>query len=402
MDIYIGRQPIYNNKLDLVGYELLFRNSNNNYADITDANAATSDVIVNACLEIGLNRVVGDRLAYINITRDFIVKHNEFALPKQNIVLEILEDIECDNEVLAGLKELKEKGYTLALDDFILRDNNHSFLQYADIVKLDIRAYNEQSLASAVSELKQHKVKLLAEKIEDKNEFQFCDSLGFEQFQGYFLSKPQIIQGKAIPKSKLNLLKLLASLQNPEVTISEQETIISHDISLSYGLLRYINSVAFGLTKQIQSLRQAVMLLGHQNIRKWVMVLSLGQLSDCPTPLLLTSMIRARMCELIAEELKCKQKDACFTVGLFSALDAIMGKTMEEVASHLPLSEDIISALVERQGEIGNILALSLAWEENTWDENKTPHINQARMQQLYLDAIEFGEQTFSGISRAA
>jgi len=144
------------------------------------------------------------------------------------------------------------------------------------------------------------------------------------------------------------------------------------------------------------------MRLGHQNIRKWVMVLSPGQLSDCPTPLLLTSMIRARMCELIAEELKCKQKDACFTVGLFSALDAIMGKTMEEVASHLPLSEDIISALVERQGEIGNILALSLAWEENTWDENKTPHINQARMQQLYLDAIEFGEQTFSGISRAA
>ena len=217
-------------------------------------------------------------------------------------MLEVLEDIECDDEVLKGLKDLKDQGHIIALDDYMLSSKNLRFLDYADIVKLDIHDYDEQSLAEAVKQLKPHKALILAEKIEDKYEYEFCVNLGVDQFQGYFLSKPQVIQGKKVPNNKLNLLRLLASLQNPEVSISEQENIISHDVALSYSLLRYINSPAFNLIKTIESVRQAIMLLGHQNVKKWATILSLGKLNDCPTPLLLTSMIRARMCELIRSE----------------------------------------------------------------------------------------------------
>ena len=402
MDIYVGRQPIYNQKLELVGYELLFRNDNTNRANITDSNAATSDVIINSCLEIGLEKLVGNRLAYINIPYDFIVRQDELILPKKNTVLEILEDIKCDDDTLLGIKKLKNNGHTVALDDFILSQDNEGFLRYADIVKLDITQYDQQSLANAVEKLKTYQLTLLAEKIETQEEFEYCSDLGFDQFQGYFLSKPQIVKGKKIPNNKLNLLRLLASMQSDSITVSEQEKIISHDVALSYGLLRYINSPAFNLTKTIGSIRDAVMLLGMKNIKKWATVLSLSQLSDCPKALLLTSMIRARMCESLAKEVNCKQGDACFTAGLFSPLDAIMKTSMEEIMAHLPLSEKVSMALLSRQGDIGNILKLSVAWEQNQWDEIETPSIETSRVQALYFDAIEFGESTLSELSRAA
>ncbi len=402
MDIYIGRQPIYNKDLELVGYELLFRNDNTNRAQIKDFNAATSDVIVNSCLEIGLDKVVGNRQAYINITQDFLLRQDEMMLPKNNVVLEILENIECNDATLHSLKKLKSKGYTVALDDFVLDDCNQKFLDHTDIVKIDIKQYDKQALSDTVDKLSAYPVTLLAEKIEDKEEFEYCTQLGFEQFQGYFLSKPQIIQGKKVPNNKLALLRLLASLQNTKVTVDEQENIISNDVTLSYGLLRYINSPAFNLTREIGSVRQAVMLLGLQNIRKWATVLSLGQLNDCPTPLLLTSMIRAHMCEALAEEINYQQTDACFTAGLFSLLDAIMGTTMEEIMTHLPLSEKVSAALLSHNGDIGNILDISLAWEQNQWHEVDTLDIDRSRIHDIYMNAINFGEATLSEMNHAA
>lgn len=402
MDIYVGRQPIYDQQLELVGYELLFRNDNTNRANITDSNAATSDVIVNSCLEIGLEKLVGDRLAYINIPYDFIVGQDELMLPKNNIVLEILEDIKCNDDTLAGIKKLKDNGHIIALDDFILDKDNQAFLHYADIVKLDITDYDRESLTRIVKELKPYQLTLLVERIETQEEFEFCLDLGFDRFQGYFLSKPQIVKGKKLPNNKLNLLRLLASMQSDEVTVDEQEKIISHDVALSYSLLRYINSPAFNLTKTIGSVRDAVMLLGMQNIKKWATVLSLSQLDGCPKALLLTSMIRARMCESLAKEINYKQGDACFTAGLFSPLDAIMKTSMEEIMSHLPLSEKVSMALLSRQGDIGNVLKLSIAWEQNQWNEIEAPNIDASRVQELYLDAIEFGESTLSELSRAA
>lgn len=401
-DIYIGRQPIYDRKLQLIGYELLFRDSNENRAVISDATLATSEVIVNSCLEIGMNRLVGDRLAYLNIPRDFIVNHAQIALPHQNVVIEVLEDVTGDADVLEGLADLKSKGYVIALDDFVLNSDNSALIGFADLIKVDIRAHNASSLTVAVKELRKYQTRLLAEKVETEEEFQHCLELGFDEFQGYFLSKPQIVQGRKIAKNKLNLLKLMATLQNPEVSVDEQETVISRDVALSYSLLRYINSAAFGLSKKVSSVRQAVMYLGYQNIRKWATILTLSQMNDCPTPLLLTSMIRAHLCESIAAELNCKQKDACFTTGLFSALDAITKTPMDEILANLPLSQDITAALAKHEGDIGKILELSLNWEQSAWDKIKTPLIDQKRMNELYLNAIEYGEKTFSEITNAA
>ncbi len=402
MDIYIGRQPIYNKNLQLVGYELLFRSDKNNQATINNGTLATSEVIINSCLEIGLDKIVGKRQAFINITTDYLLRQDELMLPKENVVLEILEDVECNEETINGIRKLKSHGHKIALDDYILSDTNKKFLLYADIVKIDIREYDEKQLAEVVNHIEPYNISLLAEKVETKEEFDFCAKIGFERFQGYFLSKPQVLKGKKVPNNKLALLNLLSSLQNPKVSVSDQENIIRKDVTLSYGLLRYINSPAFDLTREIASVRQAVMLLGIQNIRKWATLISLGRLKDCPMPLLLNSMVRAKMCELLAQELAYDKTDTYFTAGLFSLLDAILETSMEDVIEHLPLSDDITEALLSRDGNIGNILDVSIAWEENIFDQVDILNLDHKRVHDIYLDAINFGENTLSEMTKAA
>jgi c-di-GMP-related signal transduction protein len=267
-DIYIGRQPIYDRKLGVYAYELLFRAASDNSAKFTDGDQATSDVIVNTFLEIGLDNIVGDRLAFINLTRAFFVGEHTISLPRDRVVLELLEDIEADEEVVSSVKRLSEQGYSIALDDFIYHESLQPLVQLADIVKIDIMAMDRDEIREHVKALRQHPLRLVAEKVETQEEHDYCMELGFDYFQGYFLAQPKVIQGRRLPNNRLAILKLLSRLQDPEITTKQLEELIAQDVAFSYRILRYVNSAAYAPPRKIESIHQAGHVPGRQQAHR--------------------------------------------------------------------------------------------------------------------------------------
>lgn len=391
-DLFVGRQPIYTRGLEIFGYELLYRSGPENRAGVTDGDQATSRVIVNAFLEIGLEHVVGDRIAFLNLTRSFLLDGGSVPFPRDRVILEVLEDIEIDRRLLESVQALAGAGYRIALDDFVYRPQVRELLAVAEIVKLDVLALGRAGVEREVRQLREFPVHLLAEKVETREEFEYCSGLGFEYFQGYFLNRPHIVRGREIPANRLNALRLLARLQDPDAGAEEIERIVGLDVTLSYRLLRYINSAFFALPRKVDSIRQAVIYLGTRAIRTWVSLLVLAGLGDKPVSLMTTAMIRARMCELLAIEIGAPQPDTWFTVGLFSAVDTLMDLPMQEVLAQLPFTDDIVAALLRREGPIGSALRCALAYERGAWEEADFPAVAPGRCTELHLAALEWAD----------
>lgn len=262
LEIFVGRQPIYDRQLKVVGYELLFRSYEADHAEFVDGDRATSQVILNTFTEIGLERLVGNGLAFINLTRSFILGEYPPPLAKHRVVLEILEKIPVDKELIEALRVLSARGYQLALDDVVDPHDVGQLLDIADFVKLDLAAVERGRLEEHVTTLRQRKVKLLAEKVETQDVFELCRDLGFDYFQGYFLCRPNVVRGQRMPATRLAIMRLLAKLQVPDIEFGRLEEIVRHDISLSYKLLRLINSAFYARPTEIKSIRQALTLLG--------------------------------------------------------------------------------------------------------------------------------------------
>jgi EAL and modified HD-GYP domain-containing signal transduction protein len=390
-DIYIGRQPIYDRKLGVYAYELLFRAASDNSAKFTDGDQATSDVIVNTFLEIGLDNIVGDRLAFINLTRAFFVGEHTISLPRDRVVLELLEDIEADEEVVSSVKRLSEQGYNIALDDFIYHESLQPLVQLADIVKIDIMAMDRDEIREHVKALRQHPLRLVAEKVETQEEHDYCMELGFDYFQGYFLAQPKVIQGRRLPNNRLAILKLLSRLQDPEITTKQLEELIAQDVAFSYRILRYVNSAAYAPPRKIESIHQAVVRLGLQTIRSWTALLAMSQVDNKPTELVVTAMIRGKMAEQMARALDAEQPDSFFTVGLFSALDALMDNSMEEILTQLPLADHIAQALLHKGGGLhGEVLNCVLAYERGEWENLGCSQLGTHRLRTCYLEAVQW------------
>jgi EAL and modified HD-GYP domain-containing signal transduction protein len=393
-DIFIGRQPIYDRKLGVYAYELLFRSKQSNAADITDGDKATSDVIVNTFLEIGLDNIVNKRRAFINLTRSFFVNHQTISLPKDRVVLELLEDIEADDEVIEGVKRLSEQGYTIALDDFIYHESLKPLVKLANLIKIDIMSLDKDEIRDHVLALRKHPVKLVAEKVETQQDFDYCLGLGFDYFQGYFFAQPKIIRGRRLPNNRIAILNLLRRLQDPDITPGQLEDLIAHDVAFSYRILRYVNSAAYSLSRKIESVQQAVVILGLQTINSWATLLAMSQVDNKPTELVVTAMVRGKMAEKLAEAQKCDRPDSFFTVGLFSALDALMDNTMEEILTQLPLADHISNALLHHQGIHGEILSCVLAYERGEWEQVKSSTLSMSRIRDCYLSALQWAEDT--------
>jgi len=366
-DVFVARQPIYNRALDVVAYELLFRDSDGGHAVITDPEAATSKVILNSFTEIGLENIVGNRRAFINVSKRFLLEGSSTLLdllPANRIVLELLEDVEPDEELLEVLRNLSDRKYTLALDDFTWNESLQCLVDVARIVKLDLVALDRPAIEEHVERLRPLGLKLLAEKVETHEDFEFCKGVGFDYYQGYFFCKPKTISGRSVATNQLIKLRLVSQLQGADVGFDELEDIISCDVGLSYRLLRYINSAFFSLPREVASIRQALVLLGQRNIRKWATLLVLADVdNDKPQELMVTGLIRARMCELVGEARGGLDADTYFTTGLFSVVDAMMDSTMEAILGELPLSEDIRQALLEQTGPAGEVLQAVVAFE---------------------------------------
>jgi len=396
--IFIGRQPIFNKKLQVEAYELLYRDSANNYADFSDGEIATNAVIVNAFLDIGVENLVGDTQAFINIPRGLLLNKAIYGLPKELVVLEILEDVVLDEPVIESLKSLKQSGYKIALDDFVYDESKAPIVALADIVKIDLMALSSAQIKQQLDDMAHCDVKFLAEKLETKQEFLECQQLGFSYYQGYYFCKPEVVSGSKTPTNRLALLQIFAKIFETDVSMQEMEQLISQDVSLSYKLLKAINSAAFANTKRVGSIKQAITRLGLKRIQNWVSFIVYSEADNKPLELFRMSMLRAKMCEILAESLHVVGNDKAFTVGLFSCLDMIMDQSIDGLVAPLPLSDDVKKALLTHEGELGRILDCVIYYESGDWElipENITAKVD---LPQTYLQSLKWASEIYDSL----
>jgi EAL and modified HD-GYP domain-containing signal transduction protein len=390
--IFLARQPIFDRALNVFAYELLFRSGHSNVAGVTDGNSASSQVMINAFLEIGIDAISGGRTCFVNLTRDFIVGQLPLPFPPSIFVIEILEDIEVDEELLTSIKSFSAKGFTVALDDYVFEKDKAPLFDLIDIVKIDIMECDRRLLAENVKQLKSHKLRLLAEKVATQEEFELCKSLGFDYFQGYFTSEPIVIEGVDFKPSRVALLEVLTMLEDPNCNIDILEKLISRDVSLSYKILRIINSPYFGFRREITSIKQAVVALGLKPIRDWFVIIALTKIDDKPNELILMTIQRAAMMKSLSKDFQV-DADIAFTTGLFSLIDAIMGQSMSTVLHSLPLSNDITCALLTGEGSLGKLLNAVILHERGQWEELEELENSLGRSIQFsahYLEAMNW------------
>jgi EAL and modified HD-GYP domain-containing signal transduction protein len=399
IDVFVGRQPIFDREMRVCAYELLYRHGFVDRAVITDANAASSEVVVNALVEVGLDRLVGNKKAFCNFTRDFLVKGANIPFGTSQLVIEVLETVSAEPEVLAAVSSLAKSGHLIALDDFVLTDELLPLVQMADIVKIDILALPRPEVIAQVERLRKvKKLQLLAEKVETNDEYMFCSELGFDMFQGYFFSKPQVVSGRKAPPSRLAMLRLMTELQRVNIDLSKLEEIIQTDVNLSVKLLRQINSSFYSLIAEVKSIRQAIIYLGLEHIRNWACIVSLGSINDKPQELMSMALLRARMCQVLAASDDSERSGMFFTVGLFSLLDSFFDMPMQEILSSLPLSDEVDEALLERKGILGKVLSCVEAYERAQWDKVDAAGFSEARVRDAYLDAIDWSTRALESI----
>ncbi|MFV1984282.1 MAG: EAL and HDOD domain-containing protein [Thiohalomonadales bacterium] len=391
--VYIGRQPIYDSSLNVYAYELLFRSGEVNHANVIDGDHATTEVILNTFTEIGLTKIIGKHLGFINLTRSFLL--GIYPLPdcQDQIVLEILEDIEIDDEIINAVENLSKQGYTIALDDFVYHKKLEPLIKLAQIIKIDIMALSREELVEHVYLLRKYDVKLLAEKVETQEEYEVCKKLNFDYYQGYFFCKPKIIKGKRPPANKLAAMRVLAKLHDKSSTPKEIEELIMQDITMSIRLLRYINSSMYHVSREVESISHAILLLGIDTVKSVATLVVLSKMEDKPQELIITSLVRAKMSEYLAHRYEPDLKDMAFTAGLFSIIDAVMDKPIEEILAQLPLSEEIIECLIHGIGKLADILKTVIAYERNDFETLNRSNISTDDLRKAYLSAVEWTDE---------
>ncbi len=399
--VCLARQPIFDRDLKVVAYELLYRaNEETTEAAVVGADDATSQVLLNTLVEIGLNNVVGPHSAFVNFAPSFILSGHCTALPADRIVLELLENAEATEELVSALAGLIESGFRLALDDFIYLPGYDRLLGMASIVKMDLRT-DPKTFRAEMDRLRRFPVTLLAEKVETPEEYDHCRALGFELFQGYFFSRPRLVTGRRTPSDRLTTLRLIASLNAPDISLKEVESLIVREPVLAQKLLKFINSTHVGLRVPVKSIGTAVALVGPQKLRSWATLLTLSRLTHCPREVLVTANIRARMCETLGKADRLVDAESCFTVGLFSVLDVLAGRPMEEILAELPLSDDVKSALLNREGPFGPTLQKVLDYETNldTPSGGVETDADENPMMRNYLDAVAWSDTIFKELT---
>lgn len=371
MSFFAARQPILDVNKELFAYELLFRESLQNvFPANINPEQATSRMIEGLQFNLGLDTLVQNKLAFINFTHESLINQYPQLLPNDQVVVEVLETVKPGKALLAAIKELKEKGYIIALDDYEHQAVWQHFYPYTDIIKIDWQATSSEQLKEILKAIKPCPwIKLLAEKIETHEEFNTAVDLGFEYFQGYFFSKPEVMQSHAINPGKLALANLTIELSNDEPDIESINKTIESDVNLSFKLLRYAQSPLFKRRADISTIKQALVVLGVQELRRFVSVLFAAQFSDeKPAELTNMSLVRACFCESLASLDNQKQNEsAAFLAGLLSLLDALLDADLIDLLDKLPLSNEMKNTLLLHQGTIGQYLDLLIALERADW-----------------------------------
>jgi EAL and modified HD-GYP domain-containing signal transduction protein len=390
----VGRQPIFDTGLDVRGYELLFRDPG---TTLPGGDAMTADVLVRAGLDIGLRRLVGNKLVFVNATRPFLVGEQEIPFPPEQTVIEILESVSHDAEAISGCRWLLSQGYTLALDDYDWADPHDPLLQLVSIIKLDVLALTPQRLALDVERCSQLGIELVAEKVETHEQLDYCRDLGFGLFQGYLLSRPDVVEGQALSPSKATCLRVINALCDPFADADDIQRVVETDAALSYRFLRLAGEgAARGMYRRISSVREGVVLLGHHRLRAWVMLMLLAGSSTAATEQLHITMTRARMAELMATRLSPNLADSAFTVGLVSALELLLGAPLAVIVDSLALADELVDALLNKGGVLGRVLADVIAWEMGGEELRLRSGLSLGSLERCYLEALAWATEVCS------
>ena len=371
MDVFVARQPILDRQLKTFGYELLFRNSLDNLFPEIDEDTASSAVLSNSFLCMGIEKLTGGKKAFINFTRNLLLKRLPCLFSPKILFSELLETLEPDEELIAAVAQMHKRGCHFALDDFIFHEKYESLMRLTEIIKIDIQQTPLKEAKLLIDRLADRPIKFLAEKVENRDEYAEALGIGFSYFQGYFFSKPEIIKRRGIAPLKIRLLQIIGELNRTDADVDRLEELIKSDVSLSYRLLQYMNSAFFNLPNKVTSIKSAIVFLGLTEIRKIVTLLITAKLAESkPGELIRASVVRARLCELAGRESGYQgDLSELFLLGLFSLMDVVLETEMEQIIDQLPLSDQLKLALVKKEGELIKYLETVCCCEKGRWEE---------------------------------
>lgn len=392
--VSVGRQPIFSKNQQLFAYELLHREGgNSNSANVVDGDIATANVLTNAIVEIGLDRLVGDALAFVNFTRTFLDGTTPIPLEHERLVVEVLESESIDENLVEGVANLSEAGYRIALDDFVYSSQWDPLLRIADIVKIDVLSMTEKEVINQVQLLRRFDIALLAEKVETYDHLALCTKLGFELFQGYFFARPNVFKEKRASASQAALVGTLAAVNDPEAGPREIDAAVSQDAMLTHKFMRYVNSSSLGRRSKVETVEEAIVYLGKERIRAMSNLLLLTSIDDKPPALMRTALIRAINCENLAQALGKDNPQAYFAAGLLSMLDAFLDRPLPSIVKELPVTDSLKNALLEHQGPMGMCLKAAIGYERADQMVTEDLPLSASEQYLAYLDAITTVEQ---------
>ncbi len=391
--VCLARQPILASSENIIAYEILFRQINATESNIIDGISATADVIVNLLNNIGLNNVIGNKKAFINFGQYLLQNEVINILPKDRVVIEILEDVVVDEKLYKQLEHLVNSGYTLAIDDFIDNKSTQQLFNLVDIMKIDISDYTHEQLIEYSKLGKQHNLKLLAERVETREEFMFCKELGFELYQGFFFAKPEYIEKQSIPSSKMFIMSILNDIMSDK-PVEEIEKKITHDVSLNYKLMQYINSAGLRRSTEISNIQDAIKLIGIKPLYRWLALFLFSHDDNCRndaiTSLFSTALIRGFFLEYIANRTNKKIANNLFVMGIFSYLDTLLKMPLAKILDEINIHQDIKNALLYQTGPYHEYHQLALLNDDNKLPEKSgLLEINEAIISEANLFAMQ-------------
>jgi EAL and modified HD-GYP domain-containing signal transduction protein len=404
MEIFVARQPIFTKQKKIFGYELLFRNGLENAFPDIDGDIASSKTLSNIFFSFEIKEILGNKPGLINFTKNLILQKIPLLFSPQHLIIEVLEDIEPDKEIIAALEQIKKRGFIIALDDFIYHEKFRPIMELCKIIKFDLIATPLESLIDFVKDIQSWDITLLAEKVETYEEFQQAKEMGFKLFQGYFFSKPEVLSKTEIPTSQITKLKLINEVGKKEFDLKKIERLIKKDVSVSYKLLKFINSAYFKRANPINTLKDAITFLGIDELKKFVNIVVISDFCETkPNELIRQSVIRARMCERCGTILKSKfLPEELFTLGLFSFMDALLDRKMEEILEHIIFSKKMRNALLGKDKEFNRISNIIISFEKGDWKNNIFNLISgaqiEAQLPEFYYDSVKMANSFFAGV----
>lgn len=397
---FVARQTILTVDENVFGYELLFRNGVEDFFCNPDVDSASRSTL-NTSMLIGLDVLCDGRRAFINCTRDILLKDYITLLPSTQVVIEVLESVPADELVVAACQRMKQAGYMIALDDFAVNDPREPLTDLADIIKVDLRATSASDAAAMVKAYGPWRCRMLAEKVETREEFLAAKKAGFLYFQGYFFRRPELLTTHEIPANRINYMRMLKAVSEPELNVRVLENLVKGEASLCYRLLRYLNSAAFAFASEIHSVRHALSILGEREVRRWIrLVATLGAGQGKTTDLVLSALVRARFCELLSPKIQHGDSDL-FLMGMLSLMDTILEIPMQQVLDNIPIDQESKTVLLGKAGRLRPFYQLMLAQESGEWqvvsDLSSQLHLPEAAVAEAHWQALQWAREVSGG-----